>query len=70
MVRRHVIRGLFSFLAAAVTLAMAQEWAEWGLDQRDPRRLLAAYILVSFAMFEARQVWRRFELVFDLLGED
>ncbi len=61
--RTHIAKGSASFLAAAVVLAMAQEWAVWALKQRRYWKLLPAYVLATFAMFEAFQVWRRLELI-------
>jgi hypothetical protein len=51
--RSHVAKGSASFLAAAVTLAMAQEWATWALAQRKWWKLIPAYVLATFALFEA-----------------
>lgn len=61
--RTHIAKGAASFLAATVTLAMAQEWAVWALKQRAYWKLGPAYVLATFAMFEAFQVWRRVELI-------
>jgi hypothetical protein len=61
--RSHVAKGSASFLAAAVTLAMAQEWATWALTQRKWWKLIPAYVLATFAMFESFQVWTRVERI-------
>lgn len=59
--RENLIRALFSLLAAAVVLSMSQEWFSWAFEQHRPWKLLPALILAAFAVFEARQVWRRGE---------
>lgn len=59
--RENLIRAAFSFLAAAVTLSMSQEWFVWAVEQNRPWKLLPALVLASFAAFEARQVWKRGE---------
>jgi hypothetical protein len=64
--REHLFRAGFSFLAAAVTLGMAQEWAVWAVEQRKGWKLAPATFLVGIAMFEANQVWRRGERLMDL----
>ena len=64
--REHIIRGSFSFLAAAVTLGMAQEWAAWSIEQRNLRKMLPAVVLTFFSLYEANKVWNRFEVVFGL----
>lgn len=64
--REDFIRGAFSWLAAAVTLGMAQEWATWAFEQRRYWKLFPAAVLASFAVFEAKQVWGRAERIFGL----
>lgn len=59
--REHFIRAGFSFLAAAVTLGMAQEWAVWAVEQRKGWKLAPATFLAGIALFEANQVWQRGE---------
>lgn len=61
--RAHVAKGSASFLAATVTLAMAQEWATWALTQRKWWKLIPAYLLATAAMFEGHQVWTRVEWI-------
>ena len=60
-VREHITRAAFSFLAAAVCLAMAQEHFTWAIQRRHWWEFGAAYILASFAMLEAHFVWQRAE---------
>lgn len=67
--RENLIRGVFSFLAATVTLGMSQEWATWALEQRRYWKLLPAAILAVFASFEAHQVWKRAERIMGLAHE-
>ena len=64
--REQVIRAGFSFLAASVSLSMAQEWATWAIQERRHWKLAPATFLVGIAMFEANQVWRRGERIFGL----
>lgn len=64
--REHFIRASFSFLAASVSLSMAQEWATWAIQERKRWKLAPATFLVGIAMFEANQVWRRGEQLFGL----
>ena len=64
--REHLLRAGFSFLAAAVTLGMAQEWAVWAVEQRKGWKLAPATFLAGIAMFEANQVWQRGERLMDL----
>ena len=64
--REHFIRASFSFLAASVSLSMAQEWATWAIQERKRWKFAPAGFLVGIAMFEANQVWRRGERLFDL----
>lgn len=59
--REHLIRAGFSFLAAAVTLSMAQEWASWAVEQRKGWKLAPATFLLGMALFEANQVRERGE---------
>lgn len=54
-----VVRSAFSFLAAVVTLMMAQEWLTWAADQRAYWKIVPGIILLAFSAFEARQVWFR-----------
>jgi hypothetical protein len=69
MMREHFIRAGFSFLAAAVTLSMAQEWASWAYEERRAWKLAPATFLVGMALFEANQVWQRGERLVGLKGE-
>lgn len=64
--RENLIRGAFSFLAAAVTLGMAQEWGAWAFEQRRCWKLLPAAVLTAFAVYEAHKVWMRAERVMGL----
>jgi hypothetical protein len=59
--REHLIRAGFSFLAAAVTLQMAGEWAGWAFQERKHWKLAPATFLVGMALFEANQVRQRGE---------
>ncbi len=63
------IRALFSFLAAAVTLGMSQEWATWAFEQRRYWKLVPAALLAGLASFEAHQVWKRVERIMGLAHE-
>lgn len=67
--REDVIRGMFSFLAATVTLGMSQEWATWAFRQRRYWKLVPAAFLAALAAFEAHQVWERAERVMSLAHE-
>lgn len=62
----HLVRGAFSFLAAAVTLAMAQEWLSWAVEDQKPWKLAPAVVLTGFALYEAHKVWHRVEVVLRL----
>lgn len=62
-----VIRSAFSFLAAAVTLAMAQEWLTWAHEQRIYWKYLPGVILLGFSAFEAHQIWRRVDALISQL---
>ena len=64
--REHLIRAGFSFLAAAVTLSMAQEWTVWAVQQRKGWKLAPATFLVGIALFEANQVRERGERMIGL----
>ena len=64
--RENLIRAAFSFLAATVTLGMAQEWATWAVEQHRYWKLLPAALLSTVATFEAHQVWKRAERVLGL----
>ena len=64
--KKDLVRGSFSFLAATVTLGMAQEWATWAFDQHRYWKLLPAALLATVATFEAHQVWKRAELIMGL----
>ncbi len=59
--KRDLVRGSFSFLAATVTLGMAQEWAVWALEQHRYWKLVPSALLATAATFEAHQVWKRAE---------
>ena len=67
--QESLVRGAFSFLAAAVVLGMAQEWATWAFQQRLYWKLLPASVLAVFAVFEAHQVWKRVEKITGLTYE-
>ncbi len=64
--RTSMVRASFSFLAAAVTLGMAQEWATWAFEQSRYWKLLPAALLATIATFEAHQVWKRAERIMGL----
>jgi hypothetical protein len=64
--REQLIRAGFSFLAAYVSLSMAQEWAGWAIEERKQWKFAPATFLVGIALFEANQVWRRGERLLDL----
>lgn len=66
VVNKDLVRGSFSFLAAMVTLGMAQEWATWAAEERRYWKLLPAALLAMIATFEAHQVWKRAEQVIGL----
>ena len=61
-----MVRVSFSFLAAAVTLGMSQEWATWALEQRQYWKLVPSALLAAIASFEAHQVWKRVERIMGL----
>ncbi len=65
-----MIRASFSFLAAAVTLGMSQEWATWAFEQRTYWKLAPAALLATIATFEAHQVWKRAERIMGLAHEE
>ncbi len=67
--RENLVRGAFSFLAAMVTLGMAQEHFVWALERRQWWRVSIAYALASLSMFEAHKVWSRAEKVMGLTHE-
>ena len=67
--RENLVRGAFSFLAAAVTLGMAQEWGLWALEQRRYWKFLPAATLAGFATYEAHKVWVRAERIMGLTYE-
>ena len=64
--RRSMVRASFSFLAAAVTLGMSQEWATWAFEQQTYWKLVPAALLAAIASFEAHQVWKRAERIMGL----
>ena len=71
--REDLIRGAFSFLAAAVFLGTSSEWFAWALRARSGRlmgrpywKLLPATILLGFSAYEARKVWTRGERLLGL----
>lgn len=68
--RENLVRGAFSFLAAAVTLGMAQEWAMWAFEQRQYWKLVPAVGLATAAVYEAHKVWNRAERIMGLTYED
>ncbi|KKN22940.1 hypothetical protein LCGC14_0910150 [marine sediment metagenome] len=59
--REDLIRMSFSFLAAAVTLAMAQEWITWAIEDHKWWKAGPGVVLAVFAVYEAHKVWRRVE---------
>ncbi len=63
---KDVIRLGFSFLAAAVVLAMAQEWFTWALQDHKWWKIGPGMALTAFALFEAHQVWTRVEKILGL----
>lgn len=67
--RTSMVRVAFSFLAAAVTLGMSQEWATWAFEQRRYWKLGPAALLAAIASFEAHQVWKRVERIMGLAHE-
>ena len=60
---KDVTRMGFSLLAAAVTLAMSQEWFTWAFERRQGWRVIPGAALAAAAVFEAHQVWRRAERI-------
>ena len=77
--REDLIRGSFSFLAAAVFLGTSSEWFSWALracserltsgsalQQRAPWKLIPAVVLLGFSVYEARKVWTRGERLLGL----
>ena len=62
----HFIRASFSFLAAAITLAMGQEWFYWALERREWWRVIPAAILGAFSFYEAHKVFRHIEALLRL----
>ncbi len=66
--RENLIRGAFSFLAAAVTLGMAQEWFAWAYAQRSFWKLVPGVVLTTFAVYEAHKVWTRTEHAMGLVA--
>ncbi len=68
--RENLVRASFSFLAAAVTLGMSQEWATWAFEQRKYWMLAPAALLAAIASFEAHQVWKRAERIMGLAHHD
>ncbi len=67
--RENLVRGAFSFLAAGVTLGMAQEWASWAIEQRQYWKLLPAAGLTIASVYEAHKVWNRAERIMGLTYE-
>ena len=59
--REDLIRMSFSFLAAAVTLAMAQEWFTWAWEDHKWWKVGPGVVLIVFALYESHKVWRRVE---------
>ena len=68
--RTAMLRALFSFLAATVTLGMSQEWATWAFEQRQYWKLVPAALLAAIASFEAHQVWKRAERIMGLVQHE
>lgn len=65
--REHVIRGTFSFTAAAAFLTVAAENVEYALKHRRYDRFFVAGAAAAFACWEALKVLIHIE---DLLGID
>jgi hypothetical protein len=61
--RTEMIRGAFSALAAAVTLAMSAEHARQALQYKRHLQWVASAVLAAFAVLEADHVWRRAESI-------
>ena len=64
--REDLIRMIFSFLAASVTLSMAAEWSQWAMNQRSWWKLVPASVLAGFSVYEANKVWFRAERLLGL----
>ena len=62
----HAIRGSFSLLAAAVTLAMSQEWITFAHDEHNYWKLVPAFVLALFSLYECHKVWTRVENILGL----
>ena len=62
----HLIRASFSFLAAAVTLGMSQEWIEWAAERHEWWRFGPALTLAAFSLYEAHKVFRHGEALLRL----
>lgn len=60
---KDAIRLVFSVFAAAVTLAMSQEWFTWAFERHQWWRVIPGTSLAAAAVFEAHQVWRRAERI-------
>ena len=65
--REHLIRGTFSFIAAAAFLTVAAENAEYALQRHRPDRFFIAGAAASFGVWEALKVLIHIE---ELLGID
>ena len=65
--REHLIRGTFSFIAAAAFLVVAAENAEYTLQRHRPDRFFVAGAAAAFGVWEALKVLIHIE---ELLGID
>jgi hypothetical protein len=64
--REDVIRGSFSFFAAATLLYMSAEYAEYFIVQRERAALPISIICLCLSVFEARKVGQRAERILGL----
>ena len=65
-----MIRASFSFLAAAVTIGMSQEWATWAFEQHRYWKHVPAALLAAISSFEADKDWKRVERIMGLTYEE
>jgi hypothetical protein len=64
--REDLIRMSFSFLAAAVVLAMSSEWLTWAFQEHRWWKLGPGMVLLLFAAYESHKVWYRMERILGL----
>lgn len=64
--REDLVRGAFSFLAAAVTLYMGAEYFDRFLRTHLPQYLAVGLVCAGLALLEARKVGLRVEHLFGL----